>query len=255
MKRPFGFTLIELLVVIAIIAMLLAILMPVLSSVKDRSQRVVCSAHMHNIGLMMHIYGSENNSHLPTGNSLGSYLFDLPHNVANMLRKEYQLETIYCPANTLRKKNSTVLNEYFTSHMNNSDPDQVTSGWAVSDYFWLMTFGNTWRKIDNDIAIYNTLYPSGTSLSGKRIFAPKTTMRGAAYRPLVVDLVFTQSAGEPRDFSEVMGGLPTPFSSNHLKGTRATGGNVLNCDVSVVWKDFKEMELNYTGQGNTKYYG
>lgn len=53
MNKTKGFTLIELLVVIAIIAMLLAILMPSLSAVKERAKRVVCASNQRQIGIVL----------------------------------------------------------------------------------------------------------------------------------------------------------------------------------------------------------
>ncbi len=63
MKR--GFTLIELLVVIAIIAILAALLLPALSSAKERARRIQCLNHMQQIGYAMHLYASENRDLLP----------------------------------------------------------------------------------------------------------------------------------------------------------------------------------------------
>lgn len=51
-----GFTLIELLVVISIIAMLLAILMPALSKVKEKAREVICRTHLRSVGLGMLLY-------------------------------------------------------------------------------------------------------------------------------------------------------------------------------------------------------
>ena len=60
-----GFTLIELLVVISIIALLIAMLLPALKNARLRSQAVVCSAHLKQIGLAYHMYANDHNDSLP----------------------------------------------------------------------------------------------------------------------------------------------------------------------------------------------
>jgi prepilin-type N-terminal cleavage/methylation domain-containing protein len=60
-----AFSLVELLVVIAIIAILAAILMPVLSSAKARAQRTACMNNLKQVNLATRLYADENGDFLP----------------------------------------------------------------------------------------------------------------------------------------------------------------------------------------------
>jgi prepilin-type N-terminal cleavage/methylation domain-containing protein len=60
-QRQTGFTLIELLVVIAIIALLMGILMPVLSKVRDIAKNVICVQRQGQWGLIFTMYLNDNN--------------------------------------------------------------------------------------------------------------------------------------------------------------------------------------------------
>ncbi|MBN1807344.1 MAG: type II secretion system protein [Sedimentisphaerales bacterium] len=67
MGKRRGFTLIELLVVIAIIAVLMAILMPALSRVKEQGKRVVCMNNLKQLTLSWILYADDNNDVLVNG--------------------------------------------------------------------------------------------------------------------------------------------------------------------------------------------
>ncbi len=64
-KHRIGFTLVELMVVIAIVAVLIAILLPALSGVREQAYRVQCASNLRQIGAAMHVYASDNKNQYP----------------------------------------------------------------------------------------------------------------------------------------------------------------------------------------------
>ncbi len=72
-RKKTGFTLIELLVVIAIIAVLAAILFPVLTAAKERSKLASCTNNMRQLAAAIHSYADDNYGWLP---GLNCYMMD-----------------------------------------------------------------------------------------------------------------------------------------------------------------------------------
>ena len=77
-NRARAFTLIELLVVIAIIAILAALLLPVLSKAKQSSYRTVDLNNLKQLGVAVHITAADNNDIMPWPNWLSGDVDD-PH--------------------------------------------------------------------------------------------------------------------------------------------------------------------------------
>jgi len=65
--RNQAFTLIELLTVIAIIALLAAMLLPAISSAREKGRRAVCSSNLRQIGIAITSYAQDNFGSIPYG--------------------------------------------------------------------------------------------------------------------------------------------------------------------------------------------
>jgi prepilin-type N-terminal cleavage/methylation domain-containing protein/prepilin-type processing-associated H-X9-DG protein len=63
--RSQGFTLIELLTVITVIGILAAMLMPALSSAREKGKQIACSSNLHQIGIALLSYASDYQNHTP----------------------------------------------------------------------------------------------------------------------------------------------------------------------------------------------
>jgi prepilin-type N-terminal cleavage/methylation domain-containing protein/prepilin-type processing-associated H-X9-DG protein len=67
-RRRAGFSLIELLVVIGIIAILIAILIPVLTKTREQSNRVQCLSNLRSLAQALTLYANTNKDRLPNQN-------------------------------------------------------------------------------------------------------------------------------------------------------------------------------------------
>ena len=113
-----GFTLIELLVVIAIIAILAAMLMPALSSAKQRAWTISCNSNLHQISIGMTMYADENQGFYPeSGGDIPWGMTDPHTHAASWMQQifTYTANTnlYHCPANKLLPANEQSSFNYF----------------------------------------------------------------------------------------------------------------------------------------------
>ena len=67
MRRRAAFSLVELLVVIGVVAVLFALLLPVIARVRRHAQATTCVTNLRQLGHAMVLYAQQNHGHLPAG--------------------------------------------------------------------------------------------------------------------------------------------------------------------------------------------
>lgn len=236
-----GFTLIELLVVIAIIAILAAILLPVLSKARERGYRASCMSNLHQQGLGFTIYSSDSNNKLPdlryapfttstTGTAYGNWPWDISTNFTDaMIADGCTRNVFYCPA---------------YAQFNSDETWFFNPTFRILGYIYLIPGAGQaasktgrseipyWKT--NSIYIPGQVPPSQQELVCDEIVRDQTT---GSY-------TYINAGGLP------LMNPPIIQRTTHLEGNLPAGGNILFVDGHVEWRTWREMYNN----GNPQLY-
>lgn len=110
MRKGHGFTLVELLVVVGIIAVLVAILLPVMGRARESARRTACLSNLRQIHAIFYMYAIENRDQVPLGYRVGRKQFNsMVYSVTSgkfclfgvlyMNGKMNEPEVFFCPSN------------------------------------------------------------------------------------------------------------------------------------------------------------
>jgi prepilin-type N-terminal cleavage/methylation domain-containing protein/prepilin-type processing-associated H-X9-DG protein len=177
-----GFTLIELLVVITIIAMLIALLLPVLQEVAERGRRVKCASNLRQCGTALFAYASDHNGTLPKGGNggpadpLDTYSSSLVSGLAPYINnfEVWKCPEINAPAIDSVANSGGVQRcsyQYFPYSVygnglvvSNKLIDVSSHTVLMQDLIYLYTPSNEWRSNHNSGGTYkNNSYPGNPS--------------------------------------------------------------------------------------------
>jgi prepilin-type N-terminal cleavage/methylation domain-containing protein len=248
-----GFTLIELLVVIAIIAILAALLLPALAKAKEKAVRAQDMNNVHQIEIMLNIFGSDNQDKLPafTAGSGARWAWDLPAPAADAMLSAGMTKKAFFDPGTAPKftdfENWSGPGTGHNSTLWNYDPN---GGFHIIGYTLAINEidpGNGQNLGFLDPTNQNkTLQPETIQLlTGKLTISPSD-------RVLVSGPVISVSATQPgyanpqNNYSIIPGGFMQnnvvyPHTSPHIQNNIPAGDHVGFKDGHVEWRKFQVM--------------
>ena len=250
MKRK-GFTLIELLVVIAIIALLMSILMPALSRVREQARKRSCGSRIRQQLLALTMYANDNNGTLPLPSTPGNWMHDLAiSTVEFMLNTGMTREMFYCPSNAVYQKYNDYFWEYTTEWDGKKFVNPNSGSFLIAGYLYIIETTRGDRP-----AIRNNESKTGQKSWCRTVYEKQT-----ATKELCIDETAGQTKAGTRfgfTFGQIGGGgiwsaYQLYEQSNHLKDDEEPeGGNIGFLDGHIEWRDFEDMEDRV---GSTTHY-
>jgi prepilin-type N-terminal cleavage/methylation domain-containing protein len=244
-----GFTLVELVVVVVMMGVLAALLLPALSTAKEKSRRAVCQSNIHQLLMVLDYFANDHEDHLPSAlDNMGKYhsirLSD--ETFTNLVELAGgQSNIFYCPNIVFGTASNNVLQHdvdgYVIGYSYLANGVQTTSkGDATWVYPTKLTDSPT-NELIADANFWTTQSAAGGFPAGMTI-APHRPMGAAMAR----GSSFTFGLNAPSDSPQ----KPPSVSA----GIGAVGGNIGFLNWSVTWRNINQMQT-YSASSLPEEYG
>ena len=224
---PSGFTLTELVVILTLLSVLGGLLISSALRNSRQIKRAQCASNLHQFTMAMHMLVNENDDKFPT-NSVGFWAWDTLSAVGTFVEDTGCKWTVmYCPGTSPR------FTEAINFQLYNYTPNFRVLGYVTT---LPGTYGVQVTNHNPTLTpplVQTAPFAFTRALPAQRVLLADATVSDASQNNI--------GLYETYNYTQIVGGFPSPHLSPHLTGRLPAGGNLGMLDGHVEWRRFNEM--------------